>query len=155
MKWGVVALIVVGLALFVKSEVTLLRVASGSMEPTLPTNSFINVDEEAGYEVGDIITFHADDGDLTTHRLVEIADDSLVTKGDANPTPDVWDEPVVASDVVGKVVYMTPVTTLPFWGTPRGIGIIACMVIMLAAWFWRMDDEESNKNVTEARASAP
>jgi signal peptidase I len=147
--YGLLLAVIIGGMFLLKSELTVLRVASGSMEPTLPTKSLINVDDEAGYTVGDIITFYADDGDLTTHRLVEVADDgSLITKGDANPTPDVWDKPVFEEDVVGKVVYMTPITTLQFWGTSRGIGILLCFGVIGLMLLWKPD--ESNETARGA-----
>ena len=119
------------------------KVGSGSMEPTLPENSRVIIHEKEAYEIGDIITFRADDNEVVTHRLVEYGpDDTLVTQGDANPTPDVWDEPLTESDVIGKMIYMTPIMTLGFWMTPRGIGIILLLLGIVVVSLWRVEDDE-------------
>ncbi|MES2876397.1 MAG: signal peptidase I [Patescibacteria group bacterium] len=147
--YGMLLIAFVGVIYVLRFVTPMLTVESGSMEPTLPTGSRIVTQDQDSYKIGDVITFRADDGDLTTHRLVEFAkDDSLVTKGDANLTPDVWDKPVAKSDVLGKVIYMTPITTWAFWTTLRGLGIIVCLLVIVVMGFWRTD--ESNEPSAEA-----
>ena len=93
-----------------------MRTLTGSMEPAIPVHSFIVVDTDNSqvYQIGDIITFHSSDdaleGSLNTHRIVAVedaADGTPVyrTKGDANPVEDA--APVPASDVVGRVVFVS------------------------------------------------
>lgn len=74
-----------------------LQVATGSMEPTIPTNSLIIVrkTEPTQVEVGDIICFYSTDpmiyGKPNTHRVVEIMQDdglTFVTQGDASELRD-------------------------------------------------------------------
>lgn len=78
----------------------LLVVTSGSMEPTIPVGSLVVLDKvtvarSAQLHVGDVVTFRAASGStdvLVTHRIVEVrrfaTGVEYVTKGDANPTPD-------------------------------------------------------------------
>lgn len=142
--WLLLAAMVIGMVIVLRFVTPMLAVGSGSMEPTLPTHSRIIIHEQSAYKVGDIITFHTDGNEVVTHRLVKYANDgSLVTKGDANPTPDAWDNPVTKSDVMGKVIFMTPITTLAFWTTFRGIGIILCLVVIGAVLLWRVKDEST------------
>lgn len=83
-------------------------VTSGSMEPTVSTGSIVFV-AEGTYERNDVVSYERD-GQIVTHRIVELTDGGYVTKGDANPTAD--DRIVPADDVVGEVVL-----TLPYYGT--------------------------------------
>jgi|GEM_PF-4049847 len=77
----------------------------GSMEPTLSPGDRALCLSWVDYEEGDIVVI---DGDAigsshdVRHRVVEIEDDHVVTKGDAN---DYRDEPVARSEVVCTVVW--------------------------------------------------
>ena len=89
------------------------RVLSGSMEPTLQTDSMIVVRHTAPAEirVGDVISFYSSDpklgGAVNTHRVVDAEKQNGVyifqTKGDANIIPDEY--PVSGNDVIGVVVF--------------------------------------------------
>lgn len=52
----------------------------------------------------DVITFEKENF-LITHRVLELNEDNLVTKGDANNTED---KPIEYTDVIGKVVNIIP-----------------------------------------------
>jgi len=78
----------------------LLRVASGSMEPTLPINSLILIKECKDYNENDIVTFKDNDS-YTTHRILQAKQYSFITKGDANTT---LDDEISKDDVIGKVI---------------------------------------------------
>ena len=89
-----------------------LQVATGSMEPTIPTGVLVimrETDADA-INVGDIICFYSTDptieGMPNTHRVVEIQDDNgsplFITQGDASDTPDAY--PVKPAQLVGRYV---------------------------------------------------
>ena len=66
-----------------------LVVISGSMEPTLKVGGLLyyekyNYDE---YEKGDILIYQYDDH-VISHRIYDITDNGIITKGDANNTYD-------------------------------------------------------------------
>ena len=92
---------------------SLFRVMTGSMEPTIPTNSLITVKHVAGSElaVGDIITFYSRDpslmGEPNTHRIIRIEEEQgeriFYTKGDANNVEDKYQ--TKEEDLIGKVVH--------------------------------------------------
>jgi signal peptidase len=66
-------------------------VTSGSMGSSLRPGDVLLVDEPRPELLapGAVILFEAPTGDLVTHRLEAVeADGTLVTRGDANPTPD-------------------------------------------------------------------
>lgn len=89
------------------------RVMSGSMEPTLPTNTMIVVKQvpPEEIEVGDVITFISSDpslgGSVNTHRVTAIAEEGgervFTTKGDANYIDDKY--PVKGTELIGVLVY--------------------------------------------------
>ncbi|WP_120003237.1 signal peptidase I [Nesterenkonia muleiensis] len=88
-----------------------LTVLSGSMEPTYsPGDMVISVPRDS-YAIGDVVTFQPVSGDptLVTHRITGVRQGpdgiTYVTQGDANGAPD---DPIVANQVMGKVIYHVP-----------------------------------------------
>lgn len=80
------------------------------MEPNLHADSLVFVNEKFDYEaleIGDIIIYERPSDELLIiHRVIEITEDGVYTKGDANPvedgiciTPDIF---------IGKCVYVVP-----------------------------------------------
>ena len=107
-------------------------VVSGSMEPSYMKGSLLYVKESAGgIQTGDVITFYRN-GELVTHRVVEINTDekTYITKGDANQVNDV--QPVAWSDVVGVPVFDIPVLGYPasFLGTAQGKLVFIVLLII-------------------------
>lgn len=88
------------------------RIISPSMEPTIPTGTYIMVRrvDAAQVRVGDVILFYSHDpaiaGKMNTHRVVEIlpTDNGLqfTTKGDNNTLKDQY--PVYDEDICGLYV---------------------------------------------------
>lgn len=66
-------------------------VESGSMEPVIQTGSVSFINKRIDYndvKIGDIIAFKIDTGAFATHRVVEMSESGIVTKGDANRNVD-------------------------------------------------------------------
>ncbi len=82
-------------------------VATGSMQPTFKLDELVvvkcsNVDTE--YKVGDIITYYDSSIDIdVTHRIVEINNNEIYTKGDNNNARDL--HPTTRDKIVGKVIW--------------------------------------------------
>lgn len=92
-------------------------VLSGSMEPTFKTGSIIAVkpvDDPSKLVKNDVITFMQQDGNLVTHRIMEVikTKDQLMfqTKGDNNKDADT--QPVLSQNIVAKYTG----TTIPYLG---------------------------------------
>lgn len=127
--------------LFNKYSVT--WVLSGSMEPTIPTQSFILVERVSGEEVkeGDVIMFHSLDpklqGKLNTHRVLDFTEDDagntvIVTKGDHNIVKDEYTVPF--ENVRGR--YVTNLSIISFIGrlfvSKSGFLYIFIAILMMA-----------------------
>lgn len=87
-----------------------LTVMSGSMEPSIKTGSVAiietNLTDFNEIEKGDIITFDIG-GSFVTHRAVDITEDGVYTKGDANNARDLW---IVTDDnYYGKQLFSVPI----------------------------------------------
>lgn len=83
---------------------SILRVASGSMQPTLNINDIIIIKESDNYNTNDIITVNKGTY-LLTHRLIDKFDNKIITKGDYNNIQDRAEE---NSNIEGKVVLVIP-----------------------------------------------
>jgi signal peptidase len=112
--FAVLLLLVIGMAVskmsnrvfFLGGRATI-WVMTDSMEDQIPAQSYIRIRkvDPSQIKVGDVITFYSDDptlqGNLNTHRVVEISDDgkSFITKGDGNLINDKY--PARADAVIG------------------------------------------------------
>lgn len=83
---------------------TFFEVATGSMEPTIHVGDVIIVKITNDIEENDIIVCK-ENNSFITHRLLEIQDNKLITKGDANNTED---EPMDRANLIGEVVNIIP-----------------------------------------------
>lgn len=79
-------------------------ITSGSMWPCLKKGDLVvikGVDSKDDISVGDIVVYNNPRG-FTIHRVKELRENTLVTKGDAN---NVADAPVKYSDIIGKALF--------------------------------------------------
>ena len=80
-------------------------VETGSMEPSIPTGSFIVIKKTNDYQKGDVITYVDYRGLSITHRVTDVSNGRIIAKGDANVISD----PSFMEDaVVGEVIYHIP-----------------------------------------------
>lgn len=90
-----------GLAFVLKTEHPMATITSGSMWPSLKKGDFIlikGIDSKEEIKVGDIIVYKNPKG-FTIHRVIQMDEDTLVTKGDANNTND---SPIKYEEIIGK-----------------------------------------------------
>lgn len=106
-------------------------VQTGSMSPTIPSDSAVIV-HEGVYTVGQVITFNTVNG-VVTHRLVERrSDGTLVTKGDANETVDPGT--VSPSSVIGGVVAAPPLLGQALIYLKNPLGIVSVVLAIVVLW---------------------
>jgi len=78
---------------------------SNSMAPTFYEGDLIYIDKNYNVEeakIGDIIAFELNDGSQVTHRINDMTDMGIITKGDANEDVDI--APVSNEQVIGENV---------------------------------------------------
>lgn len=80
------------------------EVRTGSMRNAIKEQDIVVVKIDDEYEKGDIITYKSNDSYIT-HRIVNIDDKKIITKGDAN---NLEDDPIELDQVVGRVVWIIP-----------------------------------------------
>lgn len=126
-------------------------VLSGSMEPELSKGDLIVVGEQEAYQMDDIVVFQ-DGNSLIVHRIIDITDDAITTRGDANNTAD---NPIHLSDIKGKVLFWIPFigTLINFIKTPIGTLCLIALAILLVELprknEKKKDDEARQKIIDE------
>lgn len=114
-RLGVVLLLGVAVLLMVLPGLSVggykVLTASGvSMEPVITDGDVILVDtDETSYSVGEIVTYyHWHEGDRysVTHRIVDIRENGIITKGDSLNGRDHY--VVQPGDITGRVVFVSP-----------------------------------------------
>lgn len=88
---------------------TLFKVTTGSMGNAVKIDDVVIVKIGSEVKENDIITYY-EDKSFITHRVIDVDNNFLLTKGDANNTEDT---PIVKSQVVGKVIHI--ISGLGIW----------------------------------------
>jgi signal peptidase I len=93
-----------------RTDSPMLAVVSNSMVPTFQRGDLIfvkGVDSISELKIHDIIVYQDASGKEIVHRIIfeNIQDDTIITKGDANPGPD---PPIKFDQVRGKVLFWIP-----------------------------------------------
>jgi signal peptidase len=115
-------------------------ITSNSMQKTLPVGALVYIQPQAGYNVGDIVTFRWN-GNLVTHQIVSLAlktsdgtpdPETFITQGTSNAVPD--ENPIHRNRVVGKVIYSVPIAGLAL----RVVGTlpVQLFIVLLAFTLW-------------------
>lgn len=148
---------------------TVLRVVTGSMAPTLETDTLIVVrkTEPAEVKEGDIISFYSSDpaleGAVNTHRVLSIREEDGIyyytTKGDANNVADSYEASSVyligtvcfSSYVMGKLASLlaNPLIFIPVILIPLAV-ILICDIARTVKIARRIAKEEEEEAVHEA-----
>lgn len=110
------------------------KVSSKSMEPKLKYNDFILVKEKSSFKENDIITFKVDDKTIT-HRVVEINEDNIITKGDAI---EFNNDPITKDMVVGKMVYKFIVLTFINYFLFKPIFWVVFLILAIGILYFKM-----------------
>lgn len=124
-------------------------VLTGSMEPTLSANDLILVAEQEHYEVDDIAVYQSG-SILVVHRITEVAEGTLITKGDANP---VADEPVDITAVKGKVVGVIPAAgaIVKILKTPTATVVLIAGAVVLMELSYRKEKKKGSDELEKIK----
>lgn len=109
-------------------------VLSGSMEPNIHTGSLAFINTNYNFEdvkIEDIIAYEAPNSVLITHRVIDIKDDKLETKGDNNDVSDGFT--TNKNNFIGLTLFSIPYMgyILSFFNTTKGLIILATGLICL------------------------
>lgn len=117
---------------------TIFQVITGSMEETIKIKDIIIVKITKDVGENDIVTFKSGEN-FVTHRVISKDNDKIITKGDANNSPD---EPIELNDIVGKVVFIF--SNVAIWisviKTPQVIITIIISAIVISMLFKKSKD---------------
>lgn len=125
-------------------------VLSGSMEPNISKGDLIIVKEKEDFSINDIVVFE-DGSSLVVHRIIDIQDEKITTKGDANNAAD---EPIDLNAIKGEVVGWIPYAgvVIEFMKTPIGIVLtlgVAILLLELPRYKEKRQDDEELENIKE------
>ncbi len=106
-----IAIIIIIIIIFTLSDIRFLTVTGNSMNPDITQNDIVIVvpTDTKSLDIGDIITYKLDIGGkeyLFTHRIVDMDNGVIKTKGDNMPESDIYS--IMPKDVVGRVVGEIP-----------------------------------------------
>lgn len=125
-------------------------VLSGSMEPELSVGDLLIISERESYEIDDVVVYQ-DSGMAITHRIVSLADNEIITRGDANNTDDA---PISREQIKGEVVL-----SIPFVGyivnavkTPIGTLVILALAIFLLERSFHAKKKKDREELEAIRA---
>jgi signal peptidase I, archaeal type len=125
-------------------------VLSGSMEPALSVDDVIVVHRESAYHVGDVVVY-GHDGSPVVHRIVSVSGNRITTRGDANNADD---EPILLSDISGRVVFRIPGAgaAVEFIRSPLGVLMVLGAAIVLLELSFRSERRQSQRDIEKIRA---
>lgn len=121
-------------------------VLSGSMEPELSVGDLMIIKEQATYAIGDVVVFQ-DGSTAVVHRIIDMNEDTVTTKGDAN---NVADEPIPKDRIKGAVVAVIPLVGYAVNLIKTPVGTI--VILLLAVWL--LERSFRKEKVSDAQALA-
>lgn len=125
-------------------------VLTGSMEPTIAADDLILVREQDEYEVGDIVVYQSGSM-LVVHRVVELSEGTVTTKGDANNAAD---DPVRLELIKGEVVGTVPGVGgfVRLLKTPAVSILLVVGALLLLELSYRKDKEKGDDELEQIKA---
>lgn len=117
---------------------TYFDIVTGSMVDAIQIDDYVFVKLTKDVKENDIISFQ-NDGVIVTHRIIEMDEDKIITKGDAN---NVVDKTITKDNVIGKVVFIGKGygTMLKTLSTPI-VFIPLLMTILLFSTYFSLEKE--------------
>lgn len=140
---------------FIKKEypvklfgMSFLVVVTGSMEPEIETGELIVIKEIDKYKIGDIVTYVDQDNFLITHRIVDLKDKNMVTKGDNN---NLLDEEIALKSIKGKVIIHSKILGffVLYLLKPLIFLYIIILILINVITFWRKESEDKTNEKIE------
>ena len=123
-------------------------VESGSMEPTIHKGSLCFINKHADYhkiENNDIIAFTISTGDKVTHRVINVTNEGIETKGDSNSKSDGIS--TTKKNFIGKNVFSIPKAgyVVKLIQTKNGKIVLGTIIVILFLSAFFMGDNKKGK----------
>jgi len=124
-------------------------VLSGSMEPKIKTGSLCFVNKNIkldNIKKDDIIAFKLGNGTLVTHRVLEVHDTFVKTKGDNNKNEDGTD--ITKDNYIGKNIYWVPklgYVVKAFQSLKGKIILVSCVILLFISGLLFGEDKQKIK----------
>jgi len=101
----------VALGIVLRTETPVVAVFTGSMIPTFYPGDMMIVYGDKNLKVGDVVVFDVPERQYPIiHRIHEIRDSGIITKGDNNPSTDEANWGVISLDkIYGKAILKIPI----------------------------------------------
>lgn len=125
-------------------------VLSGSMEPTLSVGDLLIIHTQEDYSPGEIVVYQS--GSMpVVHRIMDITEETVTTRGDAN---NVNDEPFPITAIKGEVIAVIPAIGYLVWAlkSPVAIVIMLAAAVFLLEWSFRSGKAEKEKEKERIKA---
>ncbi len=142
---GIYILIIILLVLYIglryTNKIEIYSVETGSMESNIHKGDYILIYKGGKYKIGDVITFRENDY-FVTHRIIDISNDGITTKGDANNTEDTK---IDKTDIVGKVILVGGILNIVI-NFKFSIVAVLFAIYLLTCYFGYGKNNENNVN---------
>lgn len=121
-------------------------VLSGSMEPSLSVGDLLLVRATEDFAVGDVVVYQS--GSMAVvHRLIELNEDTALTKGDANNAADA---PIPLTALRGRVAASLPLAGYLVMAIQTPVGALAILALAL----WLLDRSYRREKEQDAAKTA-
>lgn len=122
-----------------------LIVETGSMEPAINASEFIVIKEQNEYMINDIVTFYDENGFIITHRIIELRDNMMLTKGDNN---NLYDSKLPITNIEGKVIFHSKILGIFMLYFLKPLVFLQIMFFIISSVFdcFRKTKEEGKEN---------
>lgn len=129
-------------------------VLSGSMEPALSVGDLLIVREQDSYKTGDIVVYQS--GSMpVVHRIMDISDETVITRGDANNADD---QPFPVTAIKGQVITVIPLVGYVVWALKSPVAVVIMLIaaVLLVEGSFRSGkaEKESEKEKLKAEIRA-
>ena len=124
-------------------------VMSGSMEPVLSVDDLIIVKKSNDYQIDDLVVYQTS-SELVVHRIIDIDEEKVITKGDANNTSD---DPIELKSIKGKVVGVVENIgwLIEFLKSPIVVVTVLIIAFLLMEYSFIKEKEEKKNNIDKIK----
>lgn len=128
---------------------TIFEISTGSMKDTLNIYDIVIVKITKEVNQNDIITYQYGD-EMITHRIIEMKENEIITKGDANNSED---KKITKENVIGKVIFVCPKAGIwiRVFSEPKVLVSLCITLILIGKATAKENNSKKHRFLTEIR----